>query len=349
MRRLSMFRDARSLDHATLEELRRSAMHRLQQGESVSSVAHSIQVHPNTVSKWKSRFASGGLVALASTKAPGPTPKLNARQLARLKKLIVGRNPRQLNFGVALWTLPIVGELITSLFGVVVHQTTVARVLHRLGLTPQKPIRRAFQRDGVEIWNWTQVEFPKIVKRVKRLQATLLFLDETGVHEDHAVGTTWGLRGNTPEVTVRSGRRRVNVISAVSPRGQLWFRCYAGTLTAARFVEYLDALTTDLTKRVVLVLDRHPAHVAALTKRWLHEHRHRIEVHYLPGYAPELNPDEHVWAQLKGMFKSSPLEADESLPQAVDSAMEAIATDRSLVRRFFHHPDVRYVRDALGW
>jgi transposase len=329
--------------------MRRQAMLRIQAGEPLCAIAKDLQVHANTVSKWNRRFRRGGLRALASTKGTGRPTTLDGRQLARLKRIIVGKDPRQLNFGVALWTLPVIGDLVSKLFGVVLHQTTIARTLRKLGLTPQKPIRRAFQRDELEIWNWTKVEFPRIVRRAKRQQATLLFLDETGVHEDHAVGTTWGAKGRTPTVTVHGGRRRTNVISTISPRGRLWFRCFGGTLKAWRFVEFLQDLIRDVKDKIVLVLDRHPAHVAALTKRWLLEHKHRIEVHYLPGYAPELNPDEHVWAQLKGMFRWDVLGPQEQLEAAVGEAMSTIGKDRKLVKSFFRHPDVQYVRDALGW
>jgi transposase len=349
MRPLLMLRDARSLDHATLEEFRRQAIRRIQAGDSLVEIAADLQVHPNTVSKWKARFRRGGLRMLASTKGTGRPPTLDGRQMFRLRRIIVGKNPRHLNFGVALWTLPVVGDLVTALFDVGLHQTTISRILHKLGLTPQKPIRRAFRRDEQEIWMWTQVEFPKIVRRAKRAQATLLFLDETGVHEDHAAGTTWGARGQTPRVIVHGGRKRINVISTISPRGRLWFRCYPGTLGALLFVEFLEALIADVKDRIILVMDRHPAHVAAATKRWLHEHRHRIEVHFLPGYAPELNPDEHVWARLKGMFRQDVLGPDERLDNAVELAMNEIRKDPALVKSFFQHPDVKYVQDALGW
>jgi transposase len=344
-----MHRDARSLDHATLEEMRRQAIERILAGEPLLVIAKDLQVHPNTVSKWKRRYRRGGLRRLVSTKGTGRPPTLDGRQRARLKRIVVGKNPRQLNFGVALWTLPVIGDLVASLFGVVLHPTTIARMLGKLGLTPQKPIRRAFTRNDYEIWNWTKIEFPKIVRRAKRRQATLLFLDETGVHEDHAVGTTWGAKGQTPTVVVHPGRKKTNVISAISPRGRLWFRCFPGNLGAARFVEFLKALIKDVRDKIVLVMDRHPAHIAALTKRWLLEHKNRIEVHFLPGYAPELNPDEHVWAQLKGMFRSDVLGPDERIESAVQDVMSAIGKNRGLVKSFFKHPDVKYVRDALGW
>lgn len=342
-------RDARSLDHATLEEMRRLGVTRVLSGESQGAVARSLDVHPQTVWKWMDRYRREGAEGLASTKAPGPPTKLTEKQVEKLSKIIVGKNPRQLNFGPALWTLPIIGELVERLFEVVLHQTTIARLLGRIGITPQKPVRRAFQRDDQECMRWMTEEFPRIVRGAHRRQATLLFLDESGVHEAAAVGRTWGLRGATPVVRVSGSRRKINVISAISPRGRLWFRCFSGNLNALLFIEFLQALLDDFTKPIDLILDRHPAHVAASVRRFLQNNKRRMRVHYLPGYAPDLNPDEHVWGLLKGWLRSDPLEAEEDLKEVVTESMNNMRADPRLVRKLFDHPEVAYVKKALSW
>lgn len=342
-------RDARSLDHQTLEEMRRMGVRRVVGGETQVSVAKSLEVNLHTVSKWMRRYRNGGEESLAGRKATGRPSTLTEKQMRRLQRVIVGKNPRQLNFGPALWTLPLVGQLIERLCGVALHKTTISRMLHRLGVTPQKPIRRAFQRDEIEIKRWMQEEFPRIVRASRRWQSTFLFADETGIHEDHAVGRTWGERGNPPVVRVTGTRRRINVISAISPRGRLWFRCYPGNLSAPGFVEYLKALRGDISTRIDLIIDKHPAHVAALTRKYLLLHKNRIRVHYLPGYAPEINPDEHVWSYVKGAFRRDPLEQNEDLSSAVTASMDAVKNDRPLVRSFFDHPEVKYIKDTLGW
>jgi transposase len=342
-------RDARSLDHRTLEEMRRVAVRAVLGGETQRAVAGRLQVHHQTVCKWMHWYRGAGDEGLASTKAPGPKPKLSERQAGTLRRIIVGKNPRQLNFGSALWTLPIVGQVIEARFGVVLHATNIMRLLRRLGLTPQKPVRRAFQRDDAECRHWMRRRFPEIVREAKRKQAVLLFADETGVHENHPVGRTWGERGRTPLVDVSGSRRRINVISAISPRGQIWFRCYKGNLNAPRYVEFLKDLLREVRGKVILVHDRHPAHIAAATRRFLAERSGRLAVHELPSYAPDLNPDEHLWSYLKGTFKSAPLHPDEDLDRRVLESMENISADRGLVRSFFEHPQVHYVKDALGW
>jgi transposase len=342
-------RDARSLDHKTLEEMRRLAVRRVGAGESQRSVARALEVHHGTVNKWMAAYRKGGDEGIASTTGGGRPRRLTPRQEARLRRIIVGKDPRQLNFGVALWSLPIVAQLVERLFGVVLHTTTVMRYLHRMGLTPQRPARRAFRRDDEECRSWMLKEFPRIVRAAKRRQATLLFEDEAGVHEDGPIDRTWGERGKRPVVRITGLRRRVNVISAISPRGRLWFRCYEGRLNAERFIEFLDALLHDFTKPIDLILDKHPAHVAASVRRFAHEHRSRLRLHFLPGYAPDLNPDEHVWGYLKGVFRRSPIEERDDLSRSVEQTMQTIGGDPTLVKSFFHNPEVEYVRKALKW
>lgn len=342
-------RDGRSLDHATLEEMRRLAVRRVLAGETQRAVAASLDMRETTVWKWMAAYRAGGEARLASTKSTGRPPALSEKQQEQLKRIIIGKNPLQLNFGVALWTLPLVRALVEQKFKVALHETTVARMLHRMGLTPQKPDRRAFERDDAECRRWATEVFPAIVREAMRKQATLLFLDEAAVHEDGPIGTTWGSRGSTPIVRASGKRRRINVISAISPRGRLWFRCFRGTLSAGGFIEFLKALLHDVRKKIVLVLDKHPAHTAAATRRFLLDRGDRLSVHHLPSYAPDMNPDEHVWGYLKGMFRRDPVHDGEDFVDSVQRSMEEIKGNRDLVRQFFARPEVAYVKHALKW
>ena len=349
MRSVTEPRDARSLDHETLEEMRRLAISRILAGETQREVARSLQVHSQTVWKWVQWYRSEGEGGLASTTATGRPPSLTARQQEQLRRTIIGKRPEQLTLGGALWTIPLVGDLVAKKFGVVLHGTTVARILHRLGLTPQKPKRRAFQRDEDEVRRWMTTDFPNIVRSSKRRQSVLVFVDEAAIQENGPVGTTWGTQGETPVVPVSESRRRINLISGVTPRGQLWFGCYGGTLDAELFVEYLRDLRRTIRKPLDVILDRHPAHVAASTRRWVQDPARKMRLHFLPAYSPDLNPDEHVWSYLKGMFRREPVREKEVLLEAVENTMFNIQDDRKLVRSFFQHPEVAYIRKALGW
>lgn len=342
-------RDARSLDHKTLEELRRLAVTRVLAGETHRAVGASLQVHRMTVAKWMAWYRAEGAAGLASTVGTGRPRTLTPKQEAQLKRLIIGKDPRQLNFGPALWTLRLVGELVTRRFGVVLHIATIARLLDRLGITPQKPTRQAFQRDPGECERWMTAEFPRIVREARRRQAVLVFLDETGVREDQPVGRTWGERGQRPVVRVTGTRRRTNCISAITPRGQLWFRCFPHNLNAATYIDFLQALCRTIRKPILLIHDRHPAHVAAASGRFLQAQGQRLTVYEFPGYAPDLNPDEHVWTHLKQLFRQDPLALDERIEARVERTMPKLQRDRAAVRKFFEHPAVGYIRKALHW
>ncbi|MBI4564032.1 MAG: IS630 family transposase, partial [Planctomycetes bacterium] len=249
----------------------------------------------------------------------------------------------------ALWTLPLVRHLIRKLFGISFHKTSISRILEQIGLTPQKPVRRAYRRDDQECARWMSRDFPAIVRAARKRQSTLLFEDETGVHEDGPLGTTWGAKGQTPMVRVTGTRRRINVISVISPRGRLWLRCYRGRLNAAQFIVFLQAVLRDIKGQIDMILERPPAHVAGSVTTFAQEHSDRLRLHFLPGYAPELNPDEHVWTYLKGMFRRDPVHMDEDFDTAVNRSMRRIQSDRSLVESFFGKPEVDYVRAALHW
>jgi transposase len=259
---------------------------------------------------------------------------------------INGKDPRQYGFDFGLWTRRIVGELIEEKLGVRLGVTAVGRLLAELDITPQKPLRRAYERDPVAIERWQREQFPRLRARAKRVGAKLFFLDEAGVRSDQVLGRTWGLRGQTPEIPTSGRRQSVSAISAVNARGAFWYAIYTERLNATRFVEHLTAFMRGRKSRVFLVLDRHPAHIARVVAQYVQSLRGRLELHFLPGYAPELNPDEFVWNHLKrqGVSKK-PLRRDESLRSRVEADLAAIQGNPRLVRSFFHAPSVAYTRD----
>lgn len=294
-------------------------------------------------------YREKGEAGLVSRPIEGRPPKLTEDARARLKATIIERLPSDVGLGAELWTLPLLRRHIATDFGVELHPTNISRMLAKMGLTPQRPTRRALERDEAECRRWATNDFPEIVRDAKTSGATILFEDETGVHENTPLETTWGERGKRPVVVVPGTRRRVNVISALSPYGNLWFRCYKGNLNAAVFVAFLAALLHDVRGKIVLIIDKHPAHIAKMTRQFIEKRSDRLTVHYLPGYAPDMNPDEHAWGHLKRMFRQHPLAAEEDIEGAVDAAMAAIRSDRKLVRAFFEHPEAKYIRAALNW
>lgn len=342
-----MKQDGRTLDHKILEHLRVTAVRRVvEDGERPSEVMKSMGLCRTSIYRWIRAHKKGGPDALKGTKAAGPTPKLSESQQLRVKKWMVGKDPRQYGFHFGLWTRKIVSELIKEKFKVDLGLTAVGRLLAKLEITPQKPLRRAYERDPERIDAWVKKEYPKLRRRAKRRGAKIFFLDEAGFKSDPNLGRTYGLKGKTPEVRTSGQRQKVNAISAVNARGEFWFTVYTGNLNATKFVEFLKAFMKHRKHPVFLVVDGLPAHKANVVKEYVRSLKGRLELHFLPPYAPDLNPDEYVWGYVKtnGLSKK-PLKQNESLRSRVESDLMAVKKNRVLVSSFFHAESVAYAKD----
>ena len=338
--------DGRGLAHDTLETIRLMAVRRVRDGEAPSDVIKSYGFCRTTIYRWLRQARRGGESALRSRKATGRPPRLNGRQQAAVARWITGKDPRQYGFDFGLWTRQIVAALIAQRFGVRLSRTAVGRLLAALDITPQKPLRRAYERDPVAIERWMREQYPAIRRRARRRGADVFFLDEVGVRSDSALGRTWGKRGQTPVVATSGQRQAVSAISAVTARGAFWYDVYTDRLNAGHFVALLKKFLRRRRRPVLLILDRHPAHVAKLVAKFVQAQRGRLELHFLPGYAPDLNPDEFVWQHLKsnGVAKQ-PLRRNESLRTRVLADLAAIGRNRRLVQSFFAAPSVAYIMD----
>ena len=219
----------------------------------------------------------------------------------------------------------------------------MGRLLAELEITPQKPLRRAYERDPVAIAKWMEEDYPRIRTRARRRGAKIFFLDEAGVRSDAVLGRTWAPKGQTPEVSTSGRRQSVNAISAVNARGEFWYKVFTGGLNKERFVAFLKSFMRGRKHPVMMIVDGHPAHRARIVRDYVQSLKGKLEIYFLPGYAPELNPDEFVWNHLKkqGVSKK-PLRHGESLRARVHADLEKIKRAPRLVRSFFRAPSVAY-------
>jgi len=207
-------------------------------------------------------------------------------------------------------------------------------------------LRRAYERDPKAVALWVKKTYPQLKQRAKRLGASIFFLDEAGFQSDSPLGRTYGLKGQTPVVKTSGQRQSLNVISAVNARGQFWAVTYTGKLDAEAFVVFLENFMQGRSGKVFLVVDGHPAHKANLVKAYVQNLQGRLELHFLPPYAPDLNPDEFVWSHMKnnGVSKK-PLKQNESLQNRIDQDLNALKGNKKLVRSFFCAESVVYAKD----
>ena len=346
MLRSAMTRDGRTLDHGTLETIRKMAVERVREGEPPSDVIASYGFHRCTIYRWltATRGRGHGLHTLAARPATGRPRTLTARQERQVFHWINGKNPQQYGFDFGLWTRQIVRELIAQRFGVRLSLASIGALLARQGLTPQKPWQRAYQRDPDAIARWQRETYSAIARHAKRTKAEISFWDESGFRADAVHGKTWGARAHTPVVQVPGQRQGISAASAISSKGAFWFATYAGALTGPLFVDLLRRMMRGRRKSLHLILDGLPAHKSLAVKEYVAGLDGKLTLHYLPGYAPDLNPDELVWSHAKRTGNARrPLQKGEQLADRITTQLAEMARRPALVRSFFRHPSVAYI------
>jgi len=291
--------DGRKLSAKTLEEIRIRAVQRVQEGESPEVVIKALGFSRACIYNWLARYRSGGWHALKTGKRTGRPRKLNGRQIAWIYRTVVDKNPLQLKFSFALWTRAMVGVVIKKQFGIKLSDASVGRLLRQLGLSCQRPLFRAYQKNSKQIEQWKQDVFPEIKKRAKKVGATIYFQDESGIRSDFHSGTTWAPKGQTPVIEVTGARFSLNMISAISMQGQLRFMVVKGSVSSDQICDFLVRLMHNAEKPIFLIWDGHPTHGSKKVKQCIESFDGMLEVYTLPSYSPELNPVEQVWNNVK--------------------------------------------------
>jgi transposase len=268
---------------------------------------------------------------------------LAGHQAATTVRLIADRCPDQLKLPFALWTREAVAQLIADRYDIQVSVWTAGRYLKKWGFTPQKPLRRAYERNPVAVKKWLREEYPAIKRRAKREQGEILWGDEMGLRSDHQAGTSYGRKGQTPVILGTGQRFRCNLISAISNHGRLAFMVFKQRFTAKVLLDFLRRLVRHAGRKVFLVVDGHPVHKAKKVRQWLEKHASKIELFLLPGYSPELNPDEYLNQDMKSnaLGRQRPSNQAEMITN-LRSRLRSTQRKPYKVKNYFQHPDVKY-------
>ena len=336
-------KDARRLDHKTLTELRKRAVGSVQEGQSPSNVAKALGVTRAAVYVWLALYRHGGWGALDAHKRGGRPGKLDAKALSWLYNTITSKNPLQMKFTFALWTSRMIREMIRQKYAIRLSKASVCRLLNQLGLTPQRPVWRAYQQRPEDVERWLNEEYPQIRNLAKRENAIIFFGDEAGVRSDHHAGTTWAPKGRTPVVNSTGARFGMNLISAVSAQGELRFMVTQGRVGAGVFVEFLKRLIYNAERPIFLIVDGHPAHKAKMVTKFVDSVEGKLRLFNLPPYSPELNPDERVWNDLKNnSIGRKVITNPDDLKREVLSDMRSIQKSPDRVRAYFQNATTQY-------
>jgi transposase len=329
---------------AELERRRRRAVELVEQGESPTTVARILGVRTTSLHRWRrmARQPHG----LDAQPVPGPAPGLTDYHLRRLERFL-RQGAHKHGWPNRLWTAARVARLIRDRFGLSYHPEHVRKILkQRLGWTSQKPQRRAREQNDKEVQRWRCDEFPRIVADAWRRQATVVFLDESGFMLTPTVRRTLAPRGQTPILPAWQRHDRISAISCITfqPRREegpgLYFELMPAGLNvrAEDIVAFLRQLRREVPGPLSVVWDRHNIHSRSrLVKEWL-AGQADVVLEDLPGYAPELNPDEMVWAWLKyGRLANLCAEDVAELRDHLTTELGWAAFDRELLAGFFNH------------
>jgi|SRR5271169_1076719 len=335
--------DARNLDHKTLTELRKRAVNSVQEGQSPELVAKALGINRVTIYGWLARYRDGGWGALDASKRGGRPPKMDAKSIEWVYRTVTTKNPLQLKFTYALWTAKIIGQVIYKRFGMTLSKASVCRLLGQLGLTPQRPVWRAYQQKPEAVQEWLEKEYPRIQSMARRMKAQIFFGDEAGVRSDHHAGTTWAIKGKTPIVSSTGARFGLNMISAVSAQGEFRFMVVKGRVASAQFIEFIKRLIQGTKRMIFLIVDGHPSHKSRKVANYIKTIKKRFRLFFLPPYSPELNPDERVWNDLKnnGVGRQE-ISSPEQLHGAVISHLRFIQKSPDRVRGYFNNETTKY-------
>ena len=236
--------DARRLDRKSQETLRVRGVKAVLSGESPTKLAELLGVNQDTVFNWLSKYREGGWNNLKRKKTPGRPPIVRGRHLRWIYKMIT-KDPQQLKFPFALWTRKRIQKAIKGRYRISLSVTSVGRLMHQLGFTCQKPLKKAYEQNPNLVGQWLKKRYPKIRNLAKKEGARIYFGDEAGVRSGYHSGTTWSRKGETPVVKKTGKRFGLNMISAISSVGGMKFMTVKGKINGEVFIVFLKKLILD--------------------------------------------------------------------------------------------------------
>jgi transposase len=342
--------DARELPDDVLEALRLRAVRGCELGFTEADVAELLGVSRETVCRWWSAYARGGLESLPHDRTGRPVGTgrtLSDQQAQQIQKRLEDHSPEDLGIPAPLGTRPAVRQLIRQELGITMPVRTVGSYLRRWGYTAKRPRRRSRKQDPEEIRQWLEETYPAIERRSEEEGAEIHWCDETGVAADEYPARGYAPEGESVTMGVPDPPIRMNQVSTITNEGVVRFMTYAQTMDAALFLIFLGRLLRSTTGKLFVIVDRLRAHETPEVEQWVASHQDRIELFYRPRYAPELNAVEDLNNDLKGQVNAAGLPNNTGeLRSRMQGFMNKLRWLPGHVRNYFKHPCILYALAA---
>ena len=337
--------DKRTLSPEAKEAMRISTAQAIVDGTlTAAEAAENLGVAVSAPYRWAKTLREQGVEGLRRKKAPGRALLLSPEQIELVREIVVSTSPPFWGFKRVLWTRAMVAEVVWRAFKVDYSEEGIGRLMRQeMKLSIQRPVRRAYEADEAAVERWLVVDYPQIVRRAKADGATIFFSDEAGVRSDYHAGTTWAPVGQTPVVEGTGARFGINLVSAISASGELRWMEVDGRMTADKFIVFCKRLIKGRAAPVHLIVDNHPTHRSKAVRGFVDGTKGALELHFLPAYSPQLNPDELVWNQVKHHTTGrSPFHVVGHLRELAIGCLRSLQRQPAKVRRFFRERHVRY-------
>lgn len=345
---LDWLADGRKIPDEVMYFIRIMAVNAIRvQGQSPEQVAKAYNFHRTCIYRWLRQYDKGGFEALESKMPPGSEPIITQAIDEWLKKVILEETPTTFGYDTNLWTCPILVELVEQEYGITVSESTVRQHLKALGLTFQRPEYQDKKRNEQEIAYFLNEKFPRIQRLAKKLGADIVFEDEAGVGVTTRHGRTWGMRGATPVIKVCMERGGYNVLSAITAEGKMYYAIKDGTINGERYIEFLEELITNRQRPLILFVDHATFHHSKPVRQYVNEHRTQLRVYFLPKRAPEFNPDEQVWNEIKNnRLGKQPIKNKADLKERIIFALDSLTHNAERISSFFRLEDTKYASNV---
>lgn len=287
-------------DHR-LEKRLRAILLAGQETLTQSSVGKIMGVNPNTITRWVMLYQQGGVAALRIRKAPGAKPRLTEKQRTQLRRLIL-KGPESCGYDTGVWDAPLVRHLIEERFHVSYSAPHVRTILHKLQLSLKLPKHPPSEGSAKRRREWVRRELPAIKEQAASEHGVVAVEDEVGFKQSGTLQKSWGPVGEDFEVMSKPGRAscRAFGLTTLEANPRFHFRFEPGKFNGKTFTHFLEHVTGQYSKRgqkLHVILDGAPCHTAA--KNWAAARPADIQLHFLPPYSPQLNPQEQVWRVTK--------------------------------------------------